>query len=248
MAKATIYDRIGRRYAQRRRPDPRIAARIARALGDARTVVNVGAGAGSYEPEDRHVVAVEPSEVMIAQRPREAAPVVRAVAEALPFSNNQFDAALAVLTVHHWTDPKRGVAELRRVARRQVIFTWDPAHLAPFWFTRDYLPDAVALDAGFTTLRATVALLGAATVEPIPVPHDCHDGFFAAYWRRPEAYLDPDVRAGISGFGILDENVVEQALKLLADDLESGEWYRRNDHLLGLDELDLGYRLVVAQS
>jgi len=248
MAKATIYDRIGRRYAQRRRPDPRIAARIARALGDARTVVNVGAGTGSYEPEDRHVVAVEPSEVMIAQRPREAAPVVRAVAEALPFSNNQFDAALAVLTVHHWTDPKRGVAELRRVARRQVIFTWDPAHLAPFWFTRDYLPDAVALDAGFTTLRATVALLGAATVEPIPVPHDCHDGFFAAYWRRPEAYLDPDVRAGISGFGILDENVVEHALKLLADDLESGEWYRRNDHLLGLDELDLGYRLVVAQS
>jgi SAM-dependent methyltransferase len=248
MAKATIYDRIGRRYAQRRRPDPRIAARIARALGDARTVVNVGAGAGSYEPEDRHVVAVEPSEVMIAQRPREAAPVVRAVAEALPFSNNQFDAALAVLTVHHWTDPKRGVAELRRVARRQVIFTWDPAHLAPFWFTRDYLPDAVALDAGFTTLRATVALLGAATVEPIPVPHDCHDGFFAAYWRRPEAYLDPDVRAGISGFGILDENVVEHALKLLADDLESGEWYRRNDHLLELDELDLGYRLVVAQS
>jgi SAM-dependent methyltransferase len=248
MAKATIYDRIGHRYAQRRRPDPRIAARIARALGDARTVVNVGAGAGSYEPEDRHVVAVEPSEVMIAQRPREAAPVVRAVAEALPFSNNQFDAALAVLTVHHWTDPKRGVAELRRVARRQVIFTWDPAHLAPFWFTRDYLPDAVALDAGFTTLRATVALLGAATVEPIPVPHDCHDGFFAAYWRRPEAYLDPDVRAGISGFGILDENVVEHALKLLADDLESGEWYRRNDHLLGLDELDLGYRLVVAQS
>ena len=248
MAKATIYDRIGRRYAQRRRPDPRIAARIARALGDARTVVNVGAGAGSYEPEDRHVVAVEPSEVMIAQRPRQAAPVVRAVAEALPFSNNQFDAALAVLTVHHWTDPKRGVAELRRVARRQVIFTWDPAHLAPFWFTRDYLPDAVALDAGFTTLRATVALLGAATVEPIPVPHDCHDGFFAAYWRRPEAYLDPDVRAGISGFGILDENVVEHALKLLADDLESGEWYRRNDHLLGLDELDLGYRLVVAQS
>jgi len=248
MAKATIYDRIGRRYAQRRRPDPRIAARIARALGDARTVVNVGAGAGSYEPEDRHVVAVEPSEVMIAQRPREAAPVVRAAAEALPFSNNQFDAALAVLTVHHWTDPKRGVAELRRVARRQVIFTWDPAHLAPFWFTRDYLPDAVALDAGFTTLRATVALLGAATVEPIPVPHDCHDGFFAAYWRRPEAYLDPDVRAGISGFGILDENVVEHALKLLADDLESGEWYRRNDHLLELDELDLGYRLVVAQS
>jgi SAM-dependent methyltransferase len=248
MAKAPIYDRIGLRYAQRRRPDPRIAARLHQALGDARKVVNVGAGSGSYEPANRHVVAVEPSEVMIKQRPRDAAPVVRAVAEALPFENDQFDAALAVLTVHHWTDSKRGLAELRRVARRQVIFTWDPTHLARFWFTRDYLPEAVALDAGFTTLQATVALLGAATVEPVPVPHDCHDGFFAAYWRRPEAYLDPDVRAGISGFGILDKNVVEDALELLAEDLESGEWYRRNEQLFELDEIDLGYRLVVARS
>ena len=248
MAKAPIYDRIGRRYAQRRRPDPRIAARLHQALGDARKVVNVGAGSGSYEPDDRQVVAVEPSEVMITQRPPDAAPVVRAVAEALPFENGRFDAALAVLTVHHWTDPARGLAELRRIARRQVIFTWDPTHLARFWFTRDYLPEAVALDAGFATLEATLALLGAATVEPIPVPHDCRDGFFGAYWRRPEAYLDPDVRAGISGFGILEENVVEHALELLAEDLESGEWYRRNEQLLGLDELDLGYRLVVARS
>ena len=248
MAKAPIYDRIGRRYAQRRKPDPRIAAALDQALGDARRVVNVGAGSGSYEPDDRQVVAVEPSEVMITQRPPDAAPVVRAVAEALPFENGRFDAALAVLTVHHWTDPARGLAELRRIARRQVIFTWDPTHLARFWFTRDYLPEAVALDAGFATLEATLTLLGAATVEPIPVPHDCRDGFFAAYWRRPEAYLDPDVRAGISGFGILEENVVERALELLAEDLESGEWYRRNEQLLGLDELDLGYRLVVARS
>ena len=248
MAKAPIYDRIGRRYAQRRQPDPRIAAALDQALGDARRVVNVGAGSGSYEPDDRQVVAVEPSEVMITQRPPDAAPVVRAVAEALPFENGRFDAALAVLTVHHWTDPARGLAELRRIARRQVIFTWDPTRLARFWFTRDYLPEAVTLDAGFATLEATLALLGAATVEPIPVPHDCRDGFFAAYWRRPEAYLDPDVRASISGFGILEENVVERALELLAEDLESGEWYRRNEQLLGLDELDLGYRLVVARS
>ena len=246
MATAPIYDRIGRRYAQRRQPDPRIAARVVRALGDARTIVNVGAGSGSYEPQDRRVVAVEPSEVMITQRPREAAPVVRAVAEALPFSNNQFDAALAVLTVHHWTDAKRGLAELRRVARRQVILTWDPKHLATFWFTRDYLPEAVALDAGFTTLEPTLALLDAATVVAVPIPHDCRDGFFAAYWRRPESYLDPDVRAGISGFGILDQSLVERALELLARDLATGEWYRRNEQLLELDEIDLGYRLVVA--
>jgi SAM-dependent methyltransferase len=248
MPKAPIYDRIGRRYAQRRRPDPRIAAHLHQALGDARKVVNVGAGSGSYEPANRHVVAVEPSEVMIKQRPRGAAPVVRGVAEALPFENGQFDAALAVLTVHHWTDSKRGLTELRRVARRQVILTWDPTHIARLWFTRDYLPAAVTLDGGLTTLEGTLAFLGPATVEPVPVPHDCHDGFFAAYWRRPEAYLDPDVRAGISAFGMLDKDVVEHALELLADDLESGEWYRRNEQLLELDELDLGYRLVVARS
>jgi len=248
MTRAPIYDRIGRRYAQRRQPDPRIAARVTRALGDARTIVNVGAGSGSYEPRDRQVVAIEPSDVMIMQRPREAAPVVRGVAEALPFSNNQFDAALAVLTVHHWTDASRGLAELQRVARRQVIFTWDPKHLARFWFTRDYLPEAVALDAGFTTLEPTLELLGAATVEPVLVPQDCQDGFFAAYWRRPEAYLDPDVRAGISGFGILDLSLVERALELLADDLATGKWYRRNEQLLELDEIDLGYRLVIAGS
>jgi SAM-dependent methyltransferase len=248
MAEAPIYDRIGRRYARRRQPDPRVAARVARALGDARTIVNVGAGSGSYEPQDRQVVAVEPSKVMITQRPRTAAPVVRAVAEALPFSNNQFDAALAVLTVHHWTDAKRGLAELRRVARRQVILTWEPKHLGGFWFTQDYLPEAVALDAGFITLEPTLALLGPATVEPVPIPHDCQDGFFAAYWRRPEAYLDADVRAGISGFGILDQSLVERALELLADDLESGEWYRRNEQLLELDEIDLGYCLVISES
>jgi SAM-dependent methyltransferase len=247
MPKAPIYDRIGRRYAQRRRPDPRIAARLHQALGDARRVVNVGAGSGSYEPANRHVVAVEPSEVMIKQRPRDAAPVVRGVAEALPFDNGQFDAALAVLTVHHWTDSKRGLSELRRVARRQVILTWDPTHITRLWFTRDYLPAALALDGELTTLEGTLAFLGPATVEPVPVPHDCHDGFFAAYWRRPEAYLEPDVRAGISAFGMLDKDVVEHALELLADDLESGEWYRRNEQLLELDELDLGYRLVVAR-
>jgi SAM-dependent methyltransferase len=164
----------------------------------------------------------------------------------LPFAHDAFDAALAVLTVHHWASPEDGLSELRRVARRQVIFTWDPSRLAAFWFTRDYLPEAIALDEGFTTLEPTLALLGGGRVEPVPVPHDCRDGFFAAYWRRPEAYLDPTVRAGISGFGLLDPALVERALGFLAADLESGEWHRRNAELLHADQLDLGYRLVIA--
>jgi SAM-dependent methyltransferase len=229
MANAPIYDRIGRGYAHGRQADHR------------------SAGTGSYEPTDRHVVAVEPSEVMIHQRSVAAAPVVRAVAETLPFANDAFDAALAVLTVHHWTDAAQGLSELRRVAGRRVILTWDPDQLATFWFTRDYLPEAIALDEGFTTLKATLALLGPATVEPVAVPHDCRDGFFAAYWRRPEAYLDPAVRAGISGFGLLDRVVVDPALTRLAADLDSGEWHRRNAALLDLDQLDLGYRLVIAE-
>jgi SAM-dependent methyltransferase len=247
MATAPIYDRIGRGYAHRRRPDPRIAERISRGIGDARTVVNVGAGSGSYEPAGRDVVAVEPSPVMIAQRPPGAAPVARGVAEALPFPDDAFDAAVAVLTVHHWTDRAQGLAELRRVAPRQVVFTWDPDALAAFWFTRDYLPEAEDLDRGFADFTTTLASLSPARVEDVLVPHDCSDGFYAAYWRRPEAYLDPSVRAAISGFSIIDEDLTRRALDRLAADVESGEWRRRNEELLDLDELDLGYRLVIAE-
>jgi SAM-dependent methyltransferase len=244
---APIYDRIGLRYAQRRQPDERIAARIVRAFGDARTIVNVGAGAGSYEPTGRDVVAVEPSAVMIAQRLSGAAPVAQGVAEALPFPDDSFDAAVAVLTVHHWTDQTHGLAELRRVARRQVVFTWNPDVLAAFWFTRDYLPEADALDRGFADFPTTVASLAPARIETVAIPSDCHDGFYAAYWRRPEAYLDPSVRAGISGFSMIDEELTQRALGELAADLESGAWRRRNAALLDLDQLDLGYRLVIAE-
>ena len=228
-----------------RREDPHIAARIRAALGGARTVVNVGAGAGAYEPRDLEVVAVEPSETMIAQRREGSAPVVRAFAEALPFEDRSFDAAMAVLTDHHWSDHARGLAEMRRVARRVVLFTWDPATVHDMWIVRDYLPSVPDLIPDGFRLAHTLARLGDARAEPVPIPHDCRDGFFHAYWRRPEAYLDPGVRAGISVFAQLDDAAVEDGIERLRRDLESGEWARRNADLLELEEVDAGYRLVV---
>jgi SAM-dependent methyltransferase len=240
-----LYDSIGKRYTDVRGEDPRIAARIRAALGDARTVVNIGAGTGSYEPANLEVVAVEPSETMIAQRPRGAAPVVRAFAEALPFKDRSFDAAMAILTDHHWSDHARGLAEMRRVARRVVLFTWDPATVHDMWIVRDYLTSVPDLIPDGYRLTHTLARLGDARADPVPIPHDCRDGFFHAYWRRPEAYLDPVVRAGISVFAQLDPAAVEDGLERLRRDLESGEWERRNADLLGLEEVDAGYRLIV---
>jgi SAM-dependent methyltransferase len=237
------YDSIGRTYATTRRPDPRIARLIDEALGDAVTVVNVGAGTGSYEPRDRRVVAVEPSLTMIRQRPRDAAPAIVGRAEELPLADQSVDAALAVLTVHHWTDQARGLSELRRVARdRVVIFTWDPGSQDAFWLS-DYAREHVA---HFPRLAAYEQALGPLDVRPVPVPHDCEDGFAAAFWRRPEAYLDPLVRANISSLASLTEEELAGSIARLADDLASGAWARRYGHLLELDELDVGYRLLVA--
>lgn len=242
-----LYDRIGRGYATRRRADPRIAHAIISALGDAASVVNVGAGTGSYEPAGRTAVAVEPSPVMLEQRSADSAPAVRAVAEALPFGDAAFDAAMAVLTLHHWADPARGLAELRRVARRRVvILTWLP-DAAPFWLTDDYFPEIVARDRGiFPSLGDLEEALGTLAVTAVPVPHDCTDGFLGAFWRRPEAYLDEDVRAGISGFGALAD--LASGLARLASDLSTGRWHRRHADLSARDALDLGYRLVVASA
>ena len=206
----------------------------------------MGAGAGSYEPADLEVVAVEPSETMIAQRPEGAAPVVRAFAEELPFEDGSFDAAMGVLTDHHWSDHARGLAEMRRVARRVVLLTWDPATVHDMWIVRDYLtsvPDLIPNDYRFAH---TLARLGDARAEPVPVPYDCRDGFFHAYWRRPEAYLDPRIRTGISVFAQLDDAAVEEGIGRLRRDLESGEWHRRNADLLELEEVDAGYRLIVS--
>jgi len=240
-----LYDSIGTGYTAVRCEDPRIAARIRAALGDARTVVNVGAGAGAYEPTDLDVTAVEPSEVMIAQRPEGAAPVVRAFAEELPFEDGSFDAAMVVLSDHHWRDHERGLAQLRRVARRVVLFTWEPASARETWVVRDYFPCFERLVPDGYELAITIERLGGGREEVVPIPHDCLDGFFHAYWRRPEAYLDPAVRAAISAFALMDQGCVDAGLARLARELDSGEWARRNGRLLQLDELDGGYRLVV---
>jgi len=240
-----LYDSIGQGYNRLRRPDARIAHVITRALGEARSIVNVGAGTGSYEPLDRAVVAVEPSLTMIRQRPPQAAAVLRGSASDLPFRAHQFDAALAVLTLHHWPDLRRGLRELRRVSRRVVLLTWDPQG-PEFWLTH-YLPEILALDRPiFPTMEwLRRELGGAVTVENIPIPHDCVDGFLGAYWRRPASYLDAEVRAAISTFARFDPS---GGLAQLRQELASGAWEQRYANLLTQTELDLGYRLVTADA
>ena len=225
-----LYDAIGRGYRERRREDPRIAARILGALSDSSSVVNVGAGAGSYEPRDRRLVAVEPSTVMLRQRDRRSAPAVRAPAESLPFLDGTFDASLAILTIHHWPDLAQGLDELRRAARRKVvILTCDPS-VTGFWLA-DYFPEIPEIDRRILpTLSALERHLGRIAVFDVPVPHDCTDGFLGAYWRRPSAYLDPSVRAAISTFSKLRR--LEEGLSALRADLASGEWRRRYGGLL----------------
>jgi SAM-dependent methyltransferase len=245
-----LYDSIGRTYAAFRRPDPRIASAIEAVLGDATSVVNVGAGAGSYEPSGRTVLAVEPSEAMIRQRPAGAAPGVRGSAEALPVATASVDAAMAVLTLHHWTDLERGLAELARVARkRAVLLTWVPDAVpdaGPFWLTADYFPEIAAHDRTIFPGTATLAAMlertiGPAHMAPVPIPHDCIDGLLCAYWRRPELYLDADRRRVMSSFARID---AEPGVARLRADLASGRWAERNRALLARETLDLGYRLV----
>ena len=243
-----IYDTIGATYTTTRRPDPRIAAQIHAALGDAETVINIGAGTGSYEPPQT-VLAVEPSAVMIAQRPVGAAPAIQAAAESIPLGDDAADAVMALLTVHHWTDLEAGVAEMRRIARRRiVVLTWDQSVTRETWLLSEYLPEAAALDdARAIPVDHLAALLGATRIEPVPIPHDCTDGFAVAYWRRPEAYLDPVVRAGISMLAQTGEAAIAPGLSRLAADLSNGRWHDRHADLLTLDETDVGYRLLVAE-
>lgn len=240
-----LYDEIGKSYRTQRVPDSRIDAQIVRALGEAQSVANVGAGAGSYEPPGRTAVAIEPAMTMILQRKPDATPAVRAVAELLPLRDKCVDAALAVLTLHHWRDVAKGLRELRRIARdRIVIFTYDP-RCAGFWLTADYFPAIAAKDKRtFPTIDVIVNTLGPASVLPISVPRDCADGFLGAYWSRPHAYLEPAVRSGMSAFAELDG--LDEGLLRLRSDLETGAWHRKYGALTRQDELDIGYRLVVS--
>jgi len=242
-----LYDSIGGTYSVTRRTEPRIAAMVWAALGDARSVVNVGAGTGSYEPPDRDVTAVEPSALMRAQRPAGAAPCVAAAAERLPFADRSFDVAMAFATVHHWQDPIAGLREMRRVAHRVVVFTHDTSDvgwLRRFWLIRDYLPEVADLIVGRPSVTELAHAIGA-RIAPVPVPWDCVDGFFEAYWRRPEAYLDERVRRGMSVWARVGPDAEQRAVRGLRDDLGSGRWAERNRDLVALDAAELGLRLLV---
>ena len=245
-----LYDRMGESYAPTRRADPRIARAISAALGSARTVVNVGAGTGGYEPADREVLAVEPSAVMIRQCPPGAAPVIQASAEDLPLADASVDAALAVITDHHWADRAAGLREMRRVARRRVVVVNSDAGVATeFWLSREYLSSFIDLiPASYRVpgawLRELEQVLGEVEVHALPVPHDCTDGFYQAYWRRPHAYLDPIIRGNISVFRLLPPADVDQAVERLRRDLETGVWQQRHSELLQATERDVGLRIV----
>jgi len=241
----TLYDTIGLNYSNLRKPDTRIAQTIESALGDAKTVLNVGAGAGSYEPTDKQITAIEPSSKMIQQRSASSATktkVIQGSAEDIPFDDKTFDASMAILTIHHWSDQERGVMEMRRVTRDKIVFlTYDPSFRG-FWLA-DYFPALVTLDeAQMPQIANYEKWLGSVEVSSVPIPHDCSDGFLAGYWRRPAAYLDERVRAAMSPFWALGD--ISEGLEKLQADLQSGAWEQRYAELLNLDNLDCGYRLV----
>lgn len=246
---APAYDRMGLGYADVRRPDPRFEAAIWGALGDARRVLNVGAGAGSYEPRDREVIAVEPSPVMIEQRPPGAAPAIRAVAEALPLEDDSVDATMGVFTMHHWDDVERGLAEVRRVTRKRAVFlTLDLDVTAEMWLCRDYLPEIIEHDRRmFPSIAQLEEMLPGLKVQSLLAPGDCSDGFCIALWSRPEAFLDPEVRRASSIWHVLPEPVAERGLDRLRNDLASGQWDNRYGHLRTQPTLDIGLRLVIAE-
>lgn len=248
---ASRYEQIGVGYAALRREDPRFARAIHDALGDARTVVNVGAGAGSYEPRDRYVIAIEPSDVMAAQRTRDHVPALRGGAGSLPLRDGAVDAAMAILTIHHWdAERERGVRELRRVARGPVvILTYDPEVSGQLWLMSEYLPEVAALDRRiFPAMDELAGWLGGRTeVSTVEIPRDCEDWMLGSFWAHPERVLDARARAATSGFARMDPAVVSRVVAEVERDLGSGAWERRHGHLRELESYDAGLRLVVGR-
>jgi ubiquinone/menaquinone biosynthesis C-methylase UbiE len=239
------YDQIGRGYSTFRSTDPDIARAVSSALGTADSVINVGAGTGSYEACARACVAIEPSSTMIAQRPTGSAPIIQGAAERLPFGSGSFDAAMALLTVHHWSDLDAGLRELRRVARRVVVLTFDAAVHDTFWLFSDYLPEATRSSSQRPPAPGDIGeRLGGARVDVVPVQAHCRDGFASAYWKRPNAYLDPEIRRCCSSFAGLPESLIEERMGRLAADLECGRWDARHDHLRSARSYDGGLRLI----
>jgi hypothetical protein len=244
------YDAQGAAYAQVRQPDPRIAQHVHAALGDARTVLNVGAGTGSYEPLDRHVVAVEPSAQMRSQRPRHLAPAIDAVAEHLPFDDGAFDASMAMITVHQWPDLERGLAEMRRVTLGPVaILTIDRHTIAEHWIA-EYCPSLIATDQDrLPEVDRIAAALGGEVQVTVPsIPLDCTDGFIEAFYGRPERVLEPEVRAAQSGWGFVTDEEEQACVARLRADLESGAWDERHGALRTQPTYEGSLRLVVSRS
>lgn len=241
-----IYDDIGNNYSVTRGTDPKIAEQLYSELQGATRIVNIGAGTGSYEPENMEVVAVEPSAVMISQRKVGSHRVEQAFAEKLPFENSSFSHAMTVLSMHHWQDRARAFQEINRVTTEKfVAITWDPTS-EPFWLTRDYFPEIYEMDKRiFPDLEELNEYFDEVTMRPLQIPSDCQDGFLTAFWKRPEAYLSSTVRQAMSPFSKIKN--LSAGLQKLEDDLASGVWASNNHAILGLSWLDVGYRVISAR-
>ncbi len=223
------YDTHDQGYAQQRRTDPRIAALIHKALGSSRTILNIGAGAGSYEPQDRYVLALEPSAAMRAQRPPHLSPAIHGIAENLPFDDQSIDASMAMITIHQWQSAEKGLAEMRRVTRGPIlVLTFDGDALDRFWLA-DYAPELITAERRrYPAIDFIQTHLGGKTqVQTIPIPIDCIDGFTEAYYARPEKFIDPTVRKSQSAWGFVDPQAQSRFVQTLAHDLNSGAWDKR---------------------
>jgi SAM-dependent methyltransferase len=243
---ATLYDAIGINYSVTRCTDPKIAKQLYAEFQGATRIVNIGAGTGSYEPDNVELVAVEPSSEMISQRKPGSHRVEKASAEKLPFDDGSFSHAITVNSMHHWKDRALAFSEINRVAtERFVAITWDPSS-EPFWLTRDYFPEIYEMDKRiFPDMKEFDGYFDQVKVRPLQIPSDCQDGLLAAFWKRPEAYLSSKVRQSISPFAKIEN--LSEGLRKLEDDLATGAWAKNNHAILSQSSLDVGYKIISAR-